>query len=224
MKVLVLEKHTERGGQTHTFRRDGASWDVGLHYVGEMQEGRSSAGCSISCPVARCAGTGCRTTSSASSIRASISRCHPIRGATRRGWSTRFPDEAGGHPSLFSRSARGRALARPRHPGADDAGAARVSAGDSIAASALPGRRRPRATICERHFRSPELKACSPRNGATMACRRARAPSPFMPSSTGSYLMAAGFPRAVPGVLRARSNQASKRAAARSGWARRRPK
>ena len=39
MKVLVLEKHSERGGQTHTFRRDGASWDVGLHYVGNLQEG-----------------------------------------------------------------------------------------------------------------------------------------------------------------------------------------
>ena len=25
-KVLVLEKHCERGGQTHVFRRDGASW------------------------------------------------------------------------------------------------------------------------------------------------------------------------------------------------------
>ena len=39
MKVLVLEKHLERGGQTHTFRRDGASWDVGLHYVGNLQSG-----------------------------------------------------------------------------------------------------------------------------------------------------------------------------------------
>ncbi|SCC95375.1 All-trans-retinol 13,14-reductase [Thiomonas sp. X19] len=39
MKVLVLEKHTERGGLTHTFRRDGASWDVGLHYVGHLQNG-----------------------------------------------------------------------------------------------------------------------------------------------------------------------------------------
>ncbi|MGC8536286.1 MAG: FAD-dependent oxidoreductase [Rhizomicrobium sp.] len=37
MKVLVLEKHLERGGQTHTFRRDGASWDVGLHYVGNLK-------------------------------------------------------------------------------------------------------------------------------------------------------------------------------------------
>ncbi|MFZ4482075.1 MAG: NAD(P)-binding protein, partial [Rhodoferax sp.] len=36
MKVLVLEKHSEPGGQSHVFRRDGASWDVGLHYVGGM--------------------------------------------------------------------------------------------------------------------------------------------------------------------------------------------
>jgi phytoene dehydrogenase-like protein/ferredoxin-NADP reductase len=39
MKVLVLEKHSERGGQTHMFRRDGACWDVGLHYVGELDKG-----------------------------------------------------------------------------------------------------------------------------------------------------------------------------------------
>ncbi len=39
-KVLVLEKHSERGGQTHVFRRDGASWDVGLHYIGNMDKGR----------------------------------------------------------------------------------------------------------------------------------------------------------------------------------------
>ena len=38
-RVLVLEKHTEPGGLTHVFRRDGASWDVGLHYVGEMEKG-----------------------------------------------------------------------------------------------------------------------------------------------------------------------------------------
>lgn len=39
MKVLVLEKHSERGGLTHVFRRDGASWDVGVHYVGGMEPG-----------------------------------------------------------------------------------------------------------------------------------------------------------------------------------------
>ena len=38
-KVLVLEKHSEPGGLTHTFRRDGATWDVGLHYVGQMAPG-----------------------------------------------------------------------------------------------------------------------------------------------------------------------------------------
>jgi all-trans-retinol 13,14-reductase len=39
MKVLVLEKHWERGGQTHVFRHDGASWDIGVHYLGELQPG-----------------------------------------------------------------------------------------------------------------------------------------------------------------------------------------
>ena len=38
-RVLVLEKHTEPGGLTHTFRRDGASWDVGLHYIGQLDPG-----------------------------------------------------------------------------------------------------------------------------------------------------------------------------------------
>ena len=35
-RVLVLEKHSTPGGLTHSFRRMGASWDVGLHYVGDM--------------------------------------------------------------------------------------------------------------------------------------------------------------------------------------------
>ncbi len=38
-RVLVLEKHSEPGGFTHAFRRDGASWDVGLHYVGGLEKG-----------------------------------------------------------------------------------------------------------------------------------------------------------------------------------------
>ena len=38
-KVLVLERHTEPGGLTHAFRRDGAAWDVGVHYVGELEPG-----------------------------------------------------------------------------------------------------------------------------------------------------------------------------------------
>ena len=39
MKVLVLEKRSERGGLTQVFRRDGASWDVGVHYIGDLQSG-----------------------------------------------------------------------------------------------------------------------------------------------------------------------------------------
>ena len=38
-RVLVLEQHTTPGGLTHSFRRMGASWDVGLHYVGDMEPG-----------------------------------------------------------------------------------------------------------------------------------------------------------------------------------------
>jgi phytoene dehydrogenase-like protein len=36
-RVLVLERHFKIGGLTHTFSRPGGwTWDVGLHYVGEM--------------------------------------------------------------------------------------------------------------------------------------------------------------------------------------------
>ena len=41
-RVLVLEKHTEPGGQTHVFRRDGASWDVGVHYLGQTGPGEAT--------------------------------------------------------------------------------------------------------------------------------------------------------------------------------------
>ncbi len=34
--VLVLERHYEAGGFTHTFHRPGYQWDVGLHYIGQM--------------------------------------------------------------------------------------------------------------------------------------------------------------------------------------------
>lgn len=37
MKVLVLENHVVAGGFTHTFSRRGYTWDIGLHYVGQMQ-------------------------------------------------------------------------------------------------------------------------------------------------------------------------------------------
>ncbi len=35
-RVLVLERHYTAGGFTHTFRRPGYEWDVGLHYIGEV--------------------------------------------------------------------------------------------------------------------------------------------------------------------------------------------
>jgi all-trans-retinol 13,14-reductase len=39
-RVLVLEQHFKLGGFTHTFQRPGGfHWDVGLHYVGEMNPG-----------------------------------------------------------------------------------------------------------------------------------------------------------------------------------------
>lgn len=37
-KVLVLEQHYVPGGFTHTFRRKGFVWDVGVHLVGEMSD------------------------------------------------------------------------------------------------------------------------------------------------------------------------------------------
>jgi all-trans-retinol 13,14-reductase len=40
-RVLVLERHYAMGGFTHTFRRPGYEWDVGLHYIGEVQDATS---------------------------------------------------------------------------------------------------------------------------------------------------------------------------------------
>ena len=36
-KVLVLERHYTVGGFTHVFKRRGYEWDVGIHYIGEVQ-------------------------------------------------------------------------------------------------------------------------------------------------------------------------------------------
>ena len=38
-KVLILERHTTAGGFTHTFSRKGWEWDVGLHYIGQVNHG-----------------------------------------------------------------------------------------------------------------------------------------------------------------------------------------
>ena len=40
-RVLVLERHYEAGGFTHTFKRPGFQWDVGVHYIGGMGDERS---------------------------------------------------------------------------------------------------------------------------------------------------------------------------------------
>ncbi len=38
-KVLLLEQHQTLGGQTHSFSRDGFTWDVGLHYLSGVAPG-----------------------------------------------------------------------------------------------------------------------------------------------------------------------------------------
>lgn len=40
-RVLVLEKHYTAGGYTHTFRRPGYAWDVGVHYIGDVLSEKS---------------------------------------------------------------------------------------------------------------------------------------------------------------------------------------
>ncbi len=40
-RVLVLERHYVPGGYTHVFDRHGYEWDVGLHYIGELQSEES---------------------------------------------------------------------------------------------------------------------------------------------------------------------------------------
>jgi all-trans-retinol 13,14-reductase len=38
-KVLVLEQHSVAGGLTHTFSRNHYTWDIGVHYLGQMGPG-----------------------------------------------------------------------------------------------------------------------------------------------------------------------------------------
>lgn len=40
-RVLMLERHGKPGGATHSFGRPGFRWDVGLHYLGQMQRGEA---------------------------------------------------------------------------------------------------------------------------------------------------------------------------------------
>lgn len=41
-KVLILERHYTAGGFTHIFKRRGYEWDVGIHYIGEVQRPNSA--------------------------------------------------------------------------------------------------------------------------------------------------------------------------------------
>lgn len=41
-RVLVLDQHDQAGGCCHTFIDKGFEFDVGIHYIGEMQEGTVS--------------------------------------------------------------------------------------------------------------------------------------------------------------------------------------
>ena len=41
-KVLILERHYTPGGFTHVFKRKNYEWDVGIHYIGEMQRKNSA--------------------------------------------------------------------------------------------------------------------------------------------------------------------------------------
>ncbi len=40
-RVLILERHTIVGGFSHTFKRKGFEWDVGVHYVGQAHDENS---------------------------------------------------------------------------------------------------------------------------------------------------------------------------------------
>jgi all-trans-retinol 13,14-reductase len=40
-RVLVLERHYVAGGFTHSFHRPGYDWDVGLHYIGMVEDRQS---------------------------------------------------------------------------------------------------------------------------------------------------------------------------------------
>lgn len=40
-RVLILERHYTPGGFTHVFKRKDYEWDVGIHYIGQMQNPKS---------------------------------------------------------------------------------------------------------------------------------------------------------------------------------------
>src|SRR6266403_3598136 len=41
-KVLVLERHYVPGGFSHSFKRKNFEWDIGVHYVGRVDDPKST--------------------------------------------------------------------------------------------------------------------------------------------------------------------------------------
>ena len=80
-RVLVFERHYVAGGFTHTFHRPGYEWDVGLHYIGQMQDESSAVRRAFDNVTAgRCSGSPCRMFTTASLSKAGHSTLPP-------GWS-----------------------------------------------------------------------------------------------------------------------------------------
>ena len=54
-RVLVLERHYTAGGYTHGFHRPGYEWDVGVHYIGDVQDDIVPRAGGVRSPHGRCA-------------------------------------------------------------------------------------------------------------------------------------------------------------------------
>jgi len=61
-RVLILERHYTAGGFTHVFHRPGYEWDVGVHYIGQVNDPASSLRAIFDHqPMGSFSGTPCRT-------------------------------------------------------------------------------------------------------------------------------------------------------------------
>ena len=95
-RVLVLERHYEAGGFTHTFHRPGYEWDVGLHYIGQMQDERATLGAhSTTSRQAGCNGSPCRMYTTASSSKAGHSTMPLGWNASGKASGNRSPANSG---------------------------------------------------------------------------------------------------------------------------------
>ncbi len=206
MKVLVLEKHSERGGQTHVFRRDGASWDVGLHYVGELDKGSI-----IRTVIDFLSGGALEWNKMTDEFeRFLYPGLHfavpsdPARYQQRL--IERFPDEARAIRSYFRDL---RAVASWHVLGIQQQFLPQPLA-FLFAQWRRLGAAKATQTTAEylrRHFRSPRAQSLARiAMGRLRPAARARARSRCMPSSSTAISTAPGFLKAAPGASRARSN------------------